>query len=227
MYGDYMAAVLAAGDGAVLSHRPAAYVMRLIRGAPPRPEVTIPATAGRSRPGVVIHRSPLHQLDVTTAAGVPMTTVPRILLDLAPVLTHEQLTRACHEAWVHHRSGPHQIEACIARNPTKKGVSRLRDALGADVTLSELESAFLRLLDEHGLPRPRTNVDRHGDKVDCHWPAHNLTIELLSFRFHATRQAFEQDVTRRRHSNHVAYSHGDVFRRGAATCADLRRRLAP
>ncbi len=225
--GDWMAAVLACGTGAVLSHRAAAHRMRLLGGAPPRPQVTVPTTAHRRRPGIVIHRvRALHPLDVSVLDGIPITTVPRVLLDLAPSTTTEELTRMCHEAWVRHHTTPAQIEACIARNPGKKGAPKLRRALHCDATLSALETGFLRLLDAHGLPRPRTNIDHGGDKVDCHWPELGLTVELLSYRFHATRHAFEQDVARRRRSNHVAYSWGDVFERGDATVADLRERQA-
>jgi hypothetical protein len=221
-HADYMAAVLACGDGAVLSHRAAAHLLRLVRGSPPRPEVTVPSVAGRSRRGIVVHRVPvLPVLDAAPVFGIRTTTVPRTLLDLAPRLTPESLVRACHEAWVHHDCTPAIVEACIARNPTKKGIAKLRRALGSDVTLSELEEGFLRLLRAHGLPLPRTNIDHHGDKVDCHWPQHNLTIELLSYRFHASRAAFEQDVARRRTSNHIAYTYGDVFERGARTAAEV------
>jgi hypothetical protein len=221
----YMAAVLASGAGAVLSHRSAAHLLRLIAGPTPRPEVTIPVTAGRTRPGVVVHRSTFHPLDVSTLDGIPITTVPRILLDLAPTTAPAQLTRLCHEAWVRHVCGRDQVEACIARNPTKKGATKLRRALGSDVTLSVLEDAFLELLRAHGLALPRTNIDHHGDKVDCHWPHLDLTVELLSFRYHATRHAFEQDVARRRRSDHLAYTYGDIVERGAATIAELRPRL--
>lgn len=224
--GGYMAAVLAGGDGAVLSHRAAAYLLHLLRGAPPPPEVTVPTTADRGRPGIVIHRVPaLHPLDASTLDGIPITIVPRVLLDLAPTTTPQELARLGHEAWVHHRTTPGQIDACIARNPAKKGATKLRRALTADVTLSDLENQFLRLLTNHGLPLPRTNIDHHGDKVDCHWPDRDVTVELLSYRFHASRRAFEQDVARRRRSNHVAYTYGDVFERGGATGADVRRRL--
>jgi hypothetical protein len=217
--GDYMAAVLACGEGAVA----AAWRLRLLAGAPPPPEVTVPTTADRRRPGIIVHRvRTLHPLDCSTIDGIPITTVPRILLDLAPSTPPEQLTRACHEAWVHHGVGLAWIEACVGRNPGKKGAAKLRRALGTDVVLSELERGFLELLDAHDLPRPRTNIDVRGDKVDCHWPRHDLTVELLSFRFHATRRAFEQDVARRRRSNHIAYPYGDVFERAAVTAAELR-----
>jgi hypothetical protein len=97
--------------------------------------------------------------------------------------------------------------------------------MSADVTLSGRENRFLALLKHHGIPLPRTNIDHAGDKVDCHWPQLGLTVELLSYRFHSSRQAFEADVARRRRSNHIAYTYGDVFERGAATAVDVNRLL--
>lgn len=227
---DYMAAVLAGGPGAVLSHRAAARVLRLLRRAAaptPPPEITVPGTAGRRRPGIVIHRvRALAAHETIIVDGIPVTAVPRVLLDLAPLTAADELARLCHEAWIHHRTTPAQVESCIARYPHKKGAAKLRLALGSDVTLSRLESGFVRLLARHELPPPRTNVVRRGDRVDCHWPLHGLTVELLSYGFHASRHAFERDVARRRRSNHVAYTYGDVFERSAATIADLRTRLA-
>jgi len=155
-----------------------------------------------------------------------MTTVPRVLLDLAPSLEPADLSRACHEAWVHHRVTPPMIEACIARNPGKPGTAKLRHAFGADVTLSKLEDAFLELLKTHGLPPPRTNIDVQSDKVDCHWEQHGLTVELQSYRFHGSRYAYEKDLARRRRSNHIAYSYGDVVDRSEETIAELRELLA-
>ena len=229
MHGDYVAAVLAGGDGATLSHAPAAHLFKLTRAKrPPPPEITVPTTAHRHRPGIVIHRvARLPRDDVTVREAIPITSVPRILLDLAPRLSPPELARAAHEAWVHHRTTPAQVEACMARNLGKPGAGKLRLALGMGITLSDLEDAFLVVLRDHGLPLPRTNIDHHGDKVDCRWPLHDLTVELLSYRFHASRRAFEQDVARRRRSSHVAFTWGDVFERGAATVAELRQRLAP
>ena len=225
--GDYMAAVLACGDGAVLSHRAAAHVLQLLpaRVAPPA-EVTVPVPGGRSRPRNTVHRvRELAEKDVATFDRIPVTTVARALLDLAPSTAAPALARACHEAWIRYRTTPSQVIACIERNPHKPGGGRLRAALGGDVTLSVLEDAFVALLRAHGLPAARTNVDVGGDKVDCHWPQHALTVELLSYRFHGSRHAFEADVARRRRSNHVAFSYGDVLERAPQTARELARLL--
>jgi hypothetical protein len=225
--GDYMAAVLAGGNGASLSHAPVVHVLRLLPGgqAPP-PEITVPTTAHRRRPGIVIHRvEAVHDYDRDAFRGIPITSIPRTLLDMAPRLGPAQLARACHEAWVRHSVTPRHVDACIARNPGKPGGAKLQAALGSDVTLSKLEDAFLALLAGHGLPRPRTNVDHRGDKVDCHWPRLGLTVELVSYRFHASRRAFEADVARRRRSNHLAFTWGDVFERSPQTIAELSRAI--
>jgi hypothetical protein len=168
----------------------------------------------------------LPEQDVTSLHAVPITTAPRVLLDLAPRLAATDLARACHQAWVRHGTGRDDVEACIARNPGKHGIAKLRRALAADVTLSRLEDLFLAVCREHGLPLPRTNIDQHGDTVDCHWPDLGLTIELLSYRYHATRHAFELDIARRRRSNHLAYTYGDVTERATQTAAEIAQRMA-
>jgi len=117
------------------------------------------------------------------------------------------------------------IEACIARNPAKPGAAKLRHAYGADVTLSKLEDDFIALLKAHDLPLPRTNIDFRGNKVDCRWEEHGLTIELQSYGFHGTRYGFETDITRRRSSDHVAFSYGDVVDRGRSTAGEIRELL--
>jgi len=158
---DLMTAALAGGSGAVVSHFSAGHLLRILPRRPMLPEVTIPTTAGRTRSGVVLHRvKTLPPADTMRLHGIPLTTVPRVLLDLAPGLSAPGLTRACHEAWIRHRVTPAHVEACIARNPTKKGIATLRHALGSDVTLSDLEDGFLKLLDDHRLARPRTNIDQ-------------------------------------------------------------------
>jgi hypothetical protein len=111
--------------------------------------------------------------------------------------------------------------ATIARNPNKPGATKLRRAQGADATLSDLEDRFVALCEEHGLPKPRTNIDLKGDKVDCHWPGLDVTVELHSYRYHGSHHAWEQDLRRRRRSNHIAFSYGDVYERPRQTAAEL------
>ena len=150
-----MAAVLASGKRAVASHRSAAHRLGIVPAAPALPEVTAATTAPRRRPGIFIHRvRALPSLDAAVVYGIPITTVPRTLLDLAPTLAPADLARACHEAWIRHRTTPGHVAACVARNPGKPGAARLRRALGADVTLSALEDDFLALL------RPATGCRR-------------------------------------------------------------------
>ncbi|MEY2515364.1 MAG: hypothetical protein QOJ89_2722 [bacterium] len=224
LHADYMAAVLACRPPqAGLSGWAAGQLLRIhVRRWPPRPEVTVATTAGRRRPGIVLHRvRELHRLDLWTYDRIPVTSPARTLLDLAPRLSAAELARACHEAWVHHSTTPDHVAACMRRNPHRPGAAKLWLALGGDVTLSTLEDGFLALLRRHGRPLPRTNIDHAGDKVDCHWPQLGLTVELLSFRFHGSRYAFEADVARRRRSNHIAFTWGDVFERGARTAAEL------
>jgi hypothetical protein len=223
---DLIAAVLACGADARASHRSVLHARGVLRQAPPKPEVSVPSPGGRRQTHIAVHRAASFPVgDTMTFEGIRMTTIPRALLDVAPVLDPSQLCRACHEAWVR-RVTPTQIEACIARNPTKPGVAKLRRAYGADATLSELEQGFLRLLDRYGLPRPRTNIDIAGDKVDCHWAGHGLTIELHSYRFHESRWGFETDTTRRRRSRHLPFTWGDVFERGEQTAVEVRALLA-
>jgi len=225
LHADYISAVLACGPTARLSHRAEGHLLRVLQTKkPPLPEVTIGATSARRRPGIAVHRvGELHRLDTWKFDGIRVMSVPRLLLDLAPLLSHEELVRACHETRVRYRTSPAQVFACIARDPGRAGVGRLRSALAGEVTLSPLEKRFLALLREHRLPIGHTNIDRAGDKVDCHWPQIGLTIELVSYRFHGSRHAFETDVARRRRSNHVAFSWGDVFDRGPQTIREPRR----
>jgi putative AbiEi antitoxin of type IV toxin-antitoxin system len=211
----YLAAVRACGEGAVLSGRAAAQLWGMLKGAAPPPEVTAP-TKHRVR-GVARRRS--REVQATTWRGIPVTTVPRTLADLAADLSVDALARACHEASVRYGTTPQQVEAVMGR----RGARRLREVLRGDVrvTLSHLERRFRRILDEAGLPLPETNIKADAHRVDCRWPDHRLTVELDSYRYHHTRHAWEQDRRREREAHARGddvrrYTHGDVFE-GRAT----------
>ncbi len=206
----YLAAVSACGDTALLVARAAAYLWGLIKGSPPRPEVT--AGVCRLVPGVVTHRARrIHPDDAAICSGIPVTAVPRTLVDLAQALTEPALARACHEAEVRHRTTPEQVEVVLARLPTRPGAATLRRILDGEipVTLSRLEARFLARLRNEELPMPQTNVLAGGRRVDCRWPRERVTVELDGYRYHASRHAYERDRLRERQ----AYARGDEFRR--------------
>ena len=197
----------ACGEGALLSGRAAGYLLGLLSGPVPAPEVT--ARTERRVAGVRTRRSPA--LDGARWDGVPVTSVPSTLVDLAGALPADALARACHEAGIRHGTTPAAVEAVLERRPNSPGAGTLRRILHGDVhvSLSALERQFLKLLREEGLPLPQTNRPAGGRRVDCRWPEQRLTVELDGYRYHRSRHAWEQDRRRERE----AYARGDQFRR--------------
>ncbi|MGZ4200471.1 MAG: type IV toxin-antitoxin system AbiEi family antitoxin domain-containing protein [Thermoleophilaceae bacterium] len=225
----YIAAVKACGDGAQLSGLAGAYFYGLIKQAPAEPEVTAPTE--RKVAGVLVHRARagIDPRETTVWRGIPMTTVPRTLVDIAGRLSDEQLARACHEAAVRFRVKPDQVEKVLVHRPNVAGAGRLRAILNGDTptSLSKLESAFIELLRKHKLPLPRTNERVGSHRVDCRWPELKLTIELDSYAFHNRRYSWQQDrkrdrEARRRGDRIVRYTWTDL----EETADELRRLLA-
>jgi very-short-patch-repair endonuclease len=203
--GRWTAAVLAAGAGAVLSHRSAAALWGIRRGAG-RIEVTTPR-ALRARPGLRVHQARLAEDEVTVVRGIPATTPARTLLDLAAVVGARQLERAVNEAEVLRLGDAVVLADLLRRHRRRRGAGALRRILdegraGARVTRSELEDRFTAFLDDAGLPRPETNVHlavgRRLVEADCVWRGARLVVELDGFAGHAPRQAFERDRARDR-----------------------------
>lgn len=213
----YLAAVRACGEGAVLSGRPAAYVLGLLRGRAPAPEATAPTQ--RRVAGVRTRRSRSYdRRDVTTLRAIPITTVARTLVDLAADSSLDELARACHEAGVRYRTTPRQVEEVLARRPSSPGARKLRRVTGGEalVTLSKLERGFLARLKEEGFPLPETNKLASGRRVDCRWPKHRLTVELNSYTFHNSLHAWNRDQRRAREARarrdrYRRYVYYDVF----------------
>jgi Transcriptional regulator, AbiEi antitoxin len=226
----YMAAVKAAGDRAVLCGQAAAHLWRLTKGSPPQPEVRAPAK--RMVPGVITHRSPTASTDSVEWRGIPLTSIPRTLVDLASSLPEPALARACHEAGVLYRTTPKQVDAVLRRLPNAPGRKKLERVLHgeAPVTLSRLESRFLTLVRNARLPLPITNKIANGRRVDCRWPEHRLTVELDSYRFHNSHHAWEQDRLREREARGRGdelrrYTWRDVFDAPGIMLEELRRLL--
>ena len=229
----YLAAVLACGERALLSGRAAAHLLGVRAGAAPVPEVTAPTE--RRVTGVITRRSRgLDDRDAARWRGIPVTTVARTLVDLAAVLSADELARACHEAGVRHRTTPAEVEAVLARRPNSPGAGTLRRVLRGEVrvTLSALEHRFLARLREAGLPLPQTNRPVGGRRVDCHWPERRLTVELDGYRYHSSRHAWEQDRRREREARARGdefrrYTYGDVLESPRLMLAELRVLLSP
>jgi predicted transcriptional regulator of viral defense system len=129
--GWWMAAVLACGPDAVLSHRSAAALWGIREGSPTRADVSAPRELA-SRPGIRVRRAFVFADEGTIEAGIPVTTVPRTLLDLAAVLQPHELDRALEQAEALRLSDPIPLAALVERHRGRRGTARLRRALERD-----------------------------------------------------------------------------------------------
>jgi very-short-patch-repair endonuclease len=192
--GRWMAAVLAAGPRAVLSHRSAAALWGIRPTARRRVEVT---TAKRLHPREDLHPhcAVLPPDEITTHEGIPVTTPARTLLDLAAVVPRNQLDRALNEAEIRRLQGPAEL---LDRHPAARGTKALRtlllDARRSHRAPSEAE--FLDFVRAHDLPLPETNVIVEGYEADALWRGAKLIVELDGFVTHGTRRAFVRDRRR-------------------------------
>jgi hypothetical protein len=186
-----VAAVLACGDGAALSHDSAAALWRLPRRWPRDPEVTAPRCI--RRPAIVAHRSrTLRPRDIVTHYGIRVTTVLRTLADLRPRLTDEQFARAVNGARLDH-------------SLSTDDATRLLGDAHAPITRSKLERDFLAFCAHHGLPTPVINTRLHGHEVDAHFPDHRLIVELDDYATHGDPATFAAD--RVRDADHLEHDH--------------------
>jgi very-short-patch-repair endonuclease len=201
-----MAAVLASGPGAVLSHRDAAALYGIRPSSRREIEVTVPRRR-HPRPGIEPRLAALPADEITTHEGIPVTTVPRTLFDLAAVRGRREVERAFHEAEVRRLYDPLSLADLLARYPRRRGAATVRAILaardaGAGMTRNDLEEAFLAFLARVGLPRPRVNhplrVRGRWIEADCVWIEERLVVELDGRGAHATLEAFERDRARDR-----------------------------
>ena len=199
-----MAAVLASGDGAVLSHRSAADLWGIRETASGRVDVTVPRWV-RPRDGIAAHVATLALDEITIERGVPITAPTRTLLDLATLLSPRRLERAVEQAEALRLTDG--LSELVERHRRRHGVPALRriieaGRIGATLTRSELEDRFLAFLDAHGLPRPEVNVHVETAagwfEVDCLWRRRRVIVELDGYATHGTRAAFERDRARDR-----------------------------
>jgi very-short-patch-repair endonuclease len=234
--GRWLAAVLAVGPGAVLSHRDAAGLHDLRPANHERVDVTTTRRGRGSQSGIAVHHAThLHPLDVTTLRGIPVTSVARTIVDLASVVPQHGLAKAVNEAERQQTFDLTAVEDALARTRTRNGTghAKLRAILAEaaahclHLTRSELEDRFLALVERHGLPRPKTNVWIGPHEVDALWPTHRLAVELDGWSSHHTRRAFQRDRTKAnalqaKGLRVLRYTYADIARRPAEVAGELR-----
>lgn len=201
--GAWMAAVLAGGESAVLSHRSAAALWGIRDTAGRSTEVTAP-THRRRRSGLVVHQAKLPADEVTVHDAIPVTTPARTLLDLAALLDEHRLARAAERAEALRLTSPTSLEELTQRYPKRPGTTNVKRLIEEHrivptTTANDLERRFLTFLDANELPRPLVNesLDPH-TTPDFRWPKERLIVELDGFETHGTRAAFERDRARDR-----------------------------
>jgi very-short-patch-repair endonuclease len=199
--GRVMAPVLAYGDEAVISHRSGGDWWEIAPTSRVPVDLTVPGRSKAGQDGIDLHlvRS-LDPRDVTEHEGVPITTIPRTLLDLAEVVPRRRLKAAVEEADRRGLFDGNAVHELLARSPGRHGLKPLRDLLSDFVSepllRSELERAFWELCDSYAVARPLTNVVLLGYEVDAYWPQARLVVELDGYEYHGHRAAFEADRER-------------------------------
>jgi predicted transcriptional regulator of viral defense system len=193
-----MAAVLACGPGAALSHRSAAALWGVNKHHPSTPEVT--TRAGRLRPGIRIHRScTLTDADVTEHFGIPVTSPARTVFDNAPRLNDVRLARAVNALRRARYLSLADLAELLDRQPPCAATKQLREHVAHPErapTRSEFEDAFILFAKRYGLPDPLVNSDVLGYEIDIFFPAHKLVVELDGYEDHGPRAQFEDDRDR-------------------------------
>ena len=231
--GHWMAAVLACGPDAVLSHFAAAALWDLQR--PPSTRIDVTAPGRHTLKGVRCHvaRS-LSDEDRSTIDGIPVTSLNRTILDVGEARSRQRLRSTLEGVQRRDLLDCRALEALIDRNPGRR-VANLRAALSdlqdeAPWTQSELERRFLEIVRAAGLPEPSANVLVHGQLVDFYWPERRLIVEVDGYAFHKTRLVIEND----RHRDLALQAEGElvvrltsrqILREAVKLVIDLRRLL--
>lgn len=197
-----MAAVLACGKIAALSHAAAAANLGVRESAATLIDVTSPTGTGRRQPGLRVHRSRLEPWEVDLVDGIPTTTCARTLLDLAEVLHPEALANALDRAEALRLFDLTDLKRVLAHNQGRQALGPLQALLSSlDPHTKHIQNDFERhlyaLCRACDLPLPRPNQWLHLEgrqiRPDFLWPAHKLVLETDGYATHGTRQAFEAD----------------------------------
>jgi very-short-patch-repair endonuclease len=186
----WMAAVLACGPGAALSHRSAAALWRVGEEGRKGIDISTRTSSARRRPGVKLRRRPsLRATALTECDGIPVTTVVQTLVDLAAGSTGPGLERAVNEADKRGLIDPEALRDALKHHRGQPGAAALRALLDRRtfrLSDSELERWFRPLARAAGLPEPLTKQWLNGFEVDFFWPELGLVVETDGLRYHRT-----------------------------------------
>jgi len=201
-----MAAVLACGESAVLSHSSAATLWRIGSEQRGLVELSLPSPSRYRRPGLKVHRrASLGDCHVTTEFGIPVTTPIQTIIDMTCRLDRRGIERMINEADKFNLTNPPALRKALNQRTGEPGVARLRQILDRRtfrLTKEELERRFLPLARTAGLPVPLTGEWVNDFEVDFYWPDLGLVVETDGLRYHRTPA--EQARDRLRDQAHTA-----------------------
>jgi very-short-patch-repair endonuclease len=201
--GQWMAAVLACGPGAALSHQSAAALLAIRPDREGLIEISVPARGRRQRAGLIVHRRAA--FETTERDGIPVTTPVCTLVDLATRLTRDQLEAAVNQSDKLDLTDPEALRKAVDEMRHRPGALALKGVLDRrtfTLTDSVLERRFLRMVRDAGLPKPKTQARVNGFRVDFYWPELRLVVETDGLRYHRTPA--EQTRDRVRDQTHTA-----------------------
>jgi very-short-patch-repair endonuclease len=193
-----MAALLACGKGAVLSHRSAAHLWSLFSyPAAPPVCVTLPPERYVKRPRIETHRATIDRRDIRARHGLTLTSPPRTILDLAATLDAAHLESVVAEAGYRRLASEVELKDQLGRYPNRRGASSLIEILdltgGPRRTRSPAERLMLRLLRRAQITGYETNGRIHDYEVDFLWRELSFAVEIDGYDAHSGRVAFERD----------------------------------
>lgn len=198
--GRCLAAVLACGDGAVLSHRSAAWLWGFLPSFPAEPEVLVPSKGHRRRAIRVYRTAGLPDRDGAVVERIPVTSAARTLFDLTGVVSTRDRARAIDRAKRTGQLDLGALDSIIARRSRSTEARLLREALTLyrkpvhDRARSEL--LLIEALEKEGLPLPTINCWVEKWEIDAYWEAERFAVEVDGWETHGSREAFESDRLR-------------------------------
>jgi very-short-patch-repair endonuclease/predicted transcriptional regulator of viral defense system len=198
-HGRWMAAVLACGREAMLSHTCAAELWGVLEAVPGPIDVSIPEPRRVRRTGIRVHRRQHLAADASERDGIPVTDVVTTFIDLAADLVRGDLEEAINRADRLDLITPQALRASAECKAQRRGVGTLREVLDRrtfTLTDSQLEREFRPIAADAGLPSPLTQERLHGFRLDFYWPDLGLVVETDGLRYHRTPAQQARDRVR-------------------------------